>query len=66
MALIKIDNKTLYDVCLKGQGKKACRYIMRSENNDFFCAKNTEMKDYLDDLSDRNEIRCSGDNCQGR
>jgi hypothetical protein len=62
---IKIDDAALYDICLKGQGKRTCKYIMRSENG-FFCAKNTELKEYLDGLSKDGEIGCSGDNCQGR
>ena len=62
---IKIDDKSLYEVCLKGKGEKTCKYIMRSENG-FFCAKNTELKEYLDGLSASNEIGCTGDNCQGR
>ena len=60
----KIPNAHLTNICKKGHGKDACRYISLGPNG-FVCAKDSIISKQLDLLSDNGSMKAVGNNCEG-
>lgn len=58
-----IPNEHLVKIC-KFRQKDCCRYIVYFKDHlDFFCVKNTELKNQIDSMV--NNMNAKGDNCGG-
>jgi hypothetical protein len=61
----KIPEAHLHSICKLKQGNDTCRYIGLVPSLGFVCAKKTPMKTMLDKRASNNEMKATGDNCEG-
>lgn len=61
---MKIDEKTLKEVCKVGQGEACCRYILL-DGKGFKCAKFTKLHNFIDMKVAKGLIKARGNNCPG-
>ena len=57
----RIDNKHFLKICKSGG---VCRYIM-STNGNYYCAKKTAFKEFLDKMVEEKTMLAIEDNCEG-
>lgn len=60
----KISNDVLSKTCLIYQKEKTCKYIILV-GSDYFCGKNTSMREVFDKLALENKMLSKADNCDG-
>jgi hypothetical protein len=58
-------NNQVRNVCKAGQRNACCRYLVIGPMG-FECAKNTELKAYLDSRVAMETMVARGDNCEGK
>lgn len=60
----RISKECLSKTCLIYKKEKTCKYIILV-NSDYFCGKNTSMRDVFDKLASENKMLSKADNCEG-
>jgi len=64
MKKVKLDEKTIKEICLIGQGEITCAYISVGPDG-FTCLKGTNQEGQIKRRLLTGELRAQGDNCDG-